>query len=147
MAIAIKERPEKVIDMEIVDLLKIVVPIIVTLCGTVIVMMRWSIERQQKNSEHVWSVLQKSLLQSITQVSRDLQAHKKGNHQWKTKHADKLQELEKQLSAFQTEVAGDYIKRQDWHEHALNLERKMDELRRDINKEIGNVYEKLSQNN
>lgn len=131
--------------MEVMDVVKIVIPIIVTLCGALFLMVRWTIDRQSRSSNALLKVFEESLLRTINQVSMDYENLRKTTNEFRNHHDARIHKVEQNLGEFKKEVAEFYIKRQDWLEHAVSLERKVDELRNDMHKELQEINRLLIQ--
>lgn len=125
--------------MTVLDIIKIVVPIILALCGAVFVMMRWAMDKQAASTESMWEAINKSLLDNIGQLAKNLESHKGNVHQRLNGLENRFGNLQAEVSSHKKEVAEFYIKRQDWLDHALSLERKVDELRRDVHHELQGI--------
>ena len=120
--------------MELVDIFKIVVPIIASLCGTVWATMRWATDREAK----AWTAIHAGLGKQITELREELSKSL-------TDIERRLLEQERDLSKFREKVAEEYIKREDWLQHAVGLEKKVDLLRQDMGKELQALGREVAQ--
>ena len=130
--------------MDLFEVLKIVVPIVIALIGTIFVLLRWAIDRQAQSTQKMWELFQASIGKNIHQLSVEVASFKADFYDWRNRYDARVHALEQKLSRFEKEVAGQYIKRRDWLEHALSLEKKVDLLRNDIHKELQEIYKEIT---
>lgn len=103
--------------MEALDILKIVGPVIIAVCATVFTAVKWTMGRQEITN------------QMYRDESKTFQ-----------KQFDKrTRALEETVQDFRVLVAKDYMPRASWLEHALSMERKLDNIRSDVSSEMKNI--------
>ncbi|MDX1491288.1 MAG: hypothetical protein R3332_08375 [Pseudohongiellaceae bacterium] len=129
--------------MEFVDILKIVVPIILFMLAAIGGAIRWILDREEKAQakedaaqKEYWGAVHESLQRLVGELAGQFKEHKDEQSSWRERTDKKLESLEERFGEFRESVAGGYIKRDDWLSHAVNLERKVDNLRNDIHKEL-----------
>lgn len=137
--------------MELADVLKIVVPIILALCGTVAGTVAWIFRREEETkrtqdaaTKEYWQTVHQSLKLMIEGLQARLAEIGHENDQETMRLHARVNGLEKELSEFRVLVAGEYLKRELWGENHHNLERKMDQLRSDISKELKELVQSVA---
>lgn len=136
--------------MELADILRIVVPIIIALCGTVAGTVAWIFHRegetkksQEAATKEYWQAVHLSLEKMISDLKLRLAEIGHENDQESARVHIRVSSLEKEFAEFRVLVAGEYLKRDLWGENHHNLERKMDQLRSDMSKELKSISEQL----
>lgn len=137
--------------MELVDIFKIVVPIIIALCGTVAGTVAWIFlreghtkEKQDEATKEYWQAVHASLEKMIADLSSRVTEFNAEHGSWQNKSDDRVRALEREFGEFRVMVSGEYLKREIWGTHAQNMERKLDQLRIDVNKELKELIEKIA---
>lgn len=138
--------------MELADVLKIVIPIIVSLCGTVAACIVWIVRREDTTNQkedqatkEYWQTVHSSLERMINELATRLKEFDKDHGAWRTRSDARVQQLEKELYEFKALVGGEYLKREVWGQHAQALEHKLDLLRSDFNKEFKELIQKVAE--
>lgn len=137
--------------MELADILKIVVPVILAMCATVAGTVAWIFRREEETkkaqdaaTKEYWQTVHSSLEKMITELKTRLLQIGLENDQETARVHKRVGNLEKELAEFRVLVAGEYLKRDLWGENHNNLERKMDQLRSDMSKELKYISEQLT---
>jgi len=129
--------------MELVDILKITVPIILFMLAGMGGALKWIFMREEhtkakeaESQKQYWGTVNENLQDLVRQLANQVRENKGEFTSARERLEARISDVDKRLQEFREEVAGEYIKRDDWLEHAINLERKVDELRNDFNREI-----------
>ena len=120
--------------MEVADILKIVIPVIIALCGTVFATLKWTMTRQANAEKAHWELIHLNIKEMVESLSGRLNENKNHNSELNRKTDKRLTDLETKLSDFKEYVADKYMKHENWLVHATSVERKIDHLRDDFNK-------------
>lgn len=137
--------------METADILKIIVPIILFTLGGIAGLVKWILIREtdsqrkgEQAQQQYWAAVHKSLEKLVEDLSQQFHTHKSELTQRVDRSDARILDVDRRLQEFRELVAGEYIKRDDWLEHAVNLERKVDQLRNDFNKEIKDLIKAIA---
>src|SRR5262245_23228532 len=105
--------------MDIADILKIVLPLIVALCATVYGTIRWTYEREAAAQRAYWDVVHQTLMTRINE---------QGEHHTARQAAieSKIADLDAAYNDLRVKVAEEYVKREDWLDQEKSIERKLD---------------------
>ena len=129
--------------MELVDILKITIPIIIAILAGMAGCLKWIFMREEKakanekaSQKEYWGTVNENLQQNFGELKQQFKDYESETDLAVERLTSKIDDVDSRLREFREEVAGQYIKRSDWLEHAVNLERKVDDLRSDFNKEI-----------
>ena len=123
--------------MDILDIVKIVVPVIVALCSTVWATMRWTYDREIAAQKAYWQVVHDTLLNKIGE-------HRTQHETWQQGSDERVVTLERELSALRVKLAEEYVKRHDWLDQEKAVERKLDLLRSEISKELQHLTKEVA---
>ncbi|WP_339859113.1 hypothetical protein [Pseudohongiella acticola] len=137
--------------MELVDILKITVPIILFMIAGMGGALKWIFMREEsrkaqeaKSQKEYWGTVNDNLQNLVSQLASQVRENKGEFSTARERMEARISDVDKRLQEFREEVAGEYIKRDSWLEHAVSLERKVDELRNDINREIKDLIRVVS---
>jgi chaperonin cofactor prefoldin len=123
--------------VELVDIFKIVLPVIVALCGTVYATIRWTYERESAAQRAYWQVVHETLQKDI----RDQGEH---HNPRQTAIERQLGDLDEAFSNLRVKIAEEYVKRDDWLDQEKSVERKVDLLRADISKQLSDLTREVA---
>lgn len=138
--------------MEWLDILKIVTPIILFMMASLGGALKWILDREEKTQEkedkaqkEYWGTVHESLQKLVSELSEQFKEHKGEQSGWRERTNARINNTETRLSEFRELVAATYIKRDDWLNHAVNLERKVDTMRNDIHKELQDIVKSIAE--
>lgn len=138
--------------MDWIDILKIVTPIILFMMASLGGALKWILDREEKTQEkedkaqkEYWETVHDSLQQLVSELSTQFKEHKGEQNVWRENTSTRINLIETRFSEFREYVAATHIKRDDWLNHAVNLERKVDNLRNDFHKELQDIVRSIAE--
>lgn len=136
--------------MEWADVIKITVPIILFTLSGIFGLVKWitlreaaAQEKSEEAQKEYWEKVHDNLATLVSALGADLNQYKSSQGQQLDSLRREVGEVAQRLQEFREQVAGSYIKRDDWLQHAVNLERKVDQLRNDFHNEIRDVVKAI----
>lgn len=130
--------------MDFAEILKIAIPILAAVFGALFVLLRWVIDRQQQATLKMWELIQETLIKDMRTMSRDIQSCREEVSASSTKNENRVVKVQENLSSLREEVAGNYIKTENWLSHETKIERKLEQIWKHMHDQIEKLQSLVS---
>ncbi|MCW9029244.1 MAG: hypothetical protein OQJ80_09960 [Kangiella sp.] len=130
-------------EFQLKDILTILA-LIVTFIGLLIGVLKWALSELNKQSASANKSLEKVMTENYQQMTNTVRELKNEFHQNKNKHEERLNKIANEHWEFKAYVADKYVKKENWLEHAVSLERKVERIGNLLSKEYKDLFHDVS---